>query len=128
MTGQKHDPAFILPGESQQGIGKLLLAQGLYVFAAIKVADDDFAATGNAEFTHPCRLQVRIDELQGNVILEALVTADQTRDLVTRHVIVADKGTDADRVLHGIQQPAGVVRDGIACPGRPVCLVDILRT
>ena len=70
MPRQKCDPALLLPCKPQQGIGQVLLTECLNFFAAIPIANDDFAAAGDAQFANTFRCQVRVDKLQCNVILE----------------------------------------------------------
>ena len=87
MARQKYDPALFLSCEPQQGIGQVLFAERLNLLAAVTVANDNFTTAGDTEFTYPFRCQVRVDELQCDVILEALVSADQVSDLTMRELI-----------------------------------------
>ena len=126
MARQKYDPALLLSCEPQQGIGQVLFAERLNLLAAVPVANDNFTTAGDTEFTYPFRCQVRVDELQCDVILEALVSADQVLDLTTRELIFTNIGGNLDGLIHLAQQAAAAFGYGIACPGGPVCLVDIL--
>ena len=127
MTGDKHDPALVLPGQAQQGIGQLLFAERLDLFGAPLVADDDLAAAGDAEIAHAFRGEVRVDEFQFDVILETLVGADQCLDVTAGKFILANVGGDLHRLLHLAKQLLAACRDGVARTAGPVRLVDILR-
>ena len=106
MACQKNDPALLLPCEPQQGIGQVLLAERLNLLAAVAVANDDFATAGDLKFANALRGQVRVDELQCDVILEALVSADQISDLTMGELIFTNIGGNLDGLIHLAQQAA----------------------
>ena len=126
VPGQKHDPAIVLARQPQQGIRQLLLVETLDIFTAPLVADHQLAIDSDVLHAHTFRRGVRVDELQRDVRLEALVVRHQRLDLLAQQIVLAGEGGQGNAVRQISQQFAGIVGDGVAAAAGPVGLVDIL--
>ena len=124
---EEHQPALAAARQALQGVGDALLGQAGELFLPALILDQQLAVDADAQLAHPCRLQIRVDEFQGDITLVALITRQEVADGVPYRLVLGGKGGDINRAIELFKQSAASRREGIAATGCPVCGKGVAR-
>ena len=126
MALHKHNMAFLGRGQPLQSVGQAGFARFLNALAAALVVHDHFAVHLNTQLPHLFRLRIRIDEVQGQVLLGAAVAIDKISDRFADLLIFPRIRGDRHRILQQGEHFLARLGQGMTMARGPVKLGRIL--